>query len=339
MRHLLISTLFVCFSVGCAFQKDQPEEKNITTKSVASPTQAAFKAVKYASFEEVKSIFDSQPIPDLATVEENGQTLLEAALVRGNHQIVGLLITKGASAYIKGSNSHKKPYQLIREYSQESGNAIGMWAMLQYQNLSTYGTLEKAWTHFQKINLGCSDLLNVHSFMSILSNTFSNTVLGLAETYCQDNLDNQNFKNWLLGEIISLSRHPDGNLNYLKYLLSRKNIENMEVELPVVGGKLVGTPFAFIKLASLSKDLAPQHAQLSQAAELLPQTRAYITFRASEDIPLTSRTFIDLEHMTEQEAEELKSKYIMATGMMGMKSMPLCLMGCKTAPYLLDDYN
>ncbi|ASD62553.1 ankyrin repeat domain-containing protein [Bdellovibrio bacteriovorus] len=337
MRNLLISSLLACLVVGCAFQKDQADEKYVPTRSVESPAQSIFQAVKYASFEEVQSLIESRPMPDLATIEENGQTLLEVALQRGNHTIVSLLIAKGASAFIKGSSFHKKPYLLVRDYSPDSGGAIGAWAMLQYQNLSTYGTLEKAWAHFQKINLGCSDLLNIHSFMSVFSNTFSNTVLGLAETYCQDNLDNQNLKIWLLGEIISLSRHPDGNLNYLKYLLSRKKIDTMEIELPVAGGKLVGTPFAFIKLALSSKDLAPQHAQLTTAAELLPQTRSYITFKASEDIPLISRTFFDLDHMTEQEAEDLKSKYVMATGMMGVKNMPLCLMGCHITPYLMDE--
>lgn len=337
MRNLLISSLLVCFGVGCAFQKDQAEEKYVTTTSIESPAHSIFKAVKYASFEEVQSLIESRPMPDLATIEENGQTLLEVALQRGNHPIVSLLIAKGASAFIKGSSFHKKPYLLVRDYSPDSGGAIGAWAMLQYQNLSTYGTLEKAWIHFQKINLNCSDLLNVHSFMSIFSNTFNDTVLGLAETYCQDKLDNQNFKIWLLGEIISLSRHANGNLNYLKYLLSRKKIENMEIELPVAGGKLIGTPFAFIKLALLSKDLAPQHAQLTQAAEMLPKTRSFITFRANEDTPLISRTFFDLNHMTEQEAEDLKNKYVMATGMMGVKNMPLCLMGCHITPYLLDD--
>lgn len=338
MKHLLTSILLVCFAIGCAFKKDPTEEKIGTNKPTASPTQLVFNAVKSASFEEVKSLIDSNLIAEVATAEEDGQTLLEAALVRGNPRIVGFLLARGASAYIKGSGSHKKPYQLIRDYSQESGVAIGAWTMRQYQNLSTYGTLESAWTHFQKINLECSDLLQVHSFISVFSNLYSNTVLGLAESYCQDSLNNQNFKDWMLGEIISLSRHPNGNLDYLKFLLSRKNINNLQVELQVPGGKLIGTPLAFIKLALLSKDLAPQHTQLLKAAELLSQTRDYIAFKGSENLLPDSRLFFK-ERLTEQESEELINKYIMGTGLMGLRNNPLCLTGCHTPPHLLDEYN
>ncbi|WP_374027589.1 hypothetical protein ACES2J_15575 [Bdellovibrio bacteriovorus] len=340
MRKLLITAILFSLVTGCAFQKDKDVKDNgITTKSVAPPSSAqkAFAAVKTSPFEEVESLLTSEPIAEIAILEQDGQTLLEVALLRGNPQIVELLLSKGASPFIKGSQTHKKPHQLIQQYSEQAGSLIGQRVMKEYQNLASYGTLEEAWTHFQKIGLNCTDLMNIHSFMSLFMNTFNDTVLGITQAYCKDQLDMQYYKNWLMGEIISLSRNAYGKDSYFKFLLSLKSAENMELDLPVDGGKLVGTPHAFLQLALLTKGLSDQHTQLTKAAELLNQKRPFLTFKPAENAPLISSTFITLDRLTEKEVEDLTNKYLMATGLAGTMKRPNCLMGCHYTSPIMED--
>lgn len=319
---LFIIVPALLMTIGCSFKKDQPVLQTKETQ------RSLFDAIKESSYEEIENSINSLGPGQINVLEKDGKTLLEAALERGNFNIVKLLLSEGASPLRKGSSSDVKPYEMIPSYPHDVGYQVGKWVTDFYIKVVLESTsTTAAWNHFQASGGNCTDLLNIHSFFGFTMGLSSPTVQTIAENQCVNQLDLKQYDNWLLGELVLQTRDNRPYNSFISYLLKLKSVEHVEFKLKTNEGTLIIKPRDFVHLAILNPSLSNNHDSLKKLWDVLPKTNSFISFNAASEVPFLNK-YYSMDGISNDEAADLNAKIMFATSSFGPMSFTHCLTFC-----------
>lgn len=219
--QLCLIIAFVGLSCSCAFKKEDQTNAPIAAKARENPL---FHSVLSSSVEDLAALLKSHPAHELSTLESDGKTLLETALIRGNGSIVYLLLKAGASPFHKGSSSASKPYELMLT-SKLNAALVGSWGLKLYKDTIIQPVpLENTWKSLQDLGMSCNDIITLDSFMADNTGQSSQTAATLLQNHCVQSLATAYIKEAIKSYIIAAIRYQKWDHPYMISLIDSHEI-------------------------------------------------------------------------------------------------------------------
>ncbi|WP_374000692.1 hypothetical protein [Bdellovibrio bacteriovorus] len=218
--QLCLIVIFVGLSCSCAFKKDQTQAPNATENK----EHPLFQSVLSLSTEKLAPLLSPYQTHELSTLEYNGKTLLETALIRGNGHIIYLLLKAGASPFHKGSASSFKPYELMLTSDLNSA-LLGSWSLKIYRDMIIQPLpLDKIAKSLKDLGLNCNDILTLDSFMVSTTGQGSQAAVTLIQNQCMQSLTAASKKEAIKRYAVAAIRYAKWDHAYMNSLMSSYEI-------------------------------------------------------------------------------------------------------------------
>lgn len=254
MKFLKVLILFIFIISGCSFKKNTSSPAQLEQESNKAAILATFEAIYSGTPEEVKTSLSLFTKKQLAELNVDGVSVIDAALDRGNPHILEIILDNGISPFTTNTKDRTKPYLKIHKLNSDIGNTIGKWILNKWLGIFQKTDLKEIATDLENFEITCVDMLNLYSWYSQSSREnlkYTHSVVEIAKSKkCLQNLSIAQTSLILRNELIGITRNSERNTDFLTFLVESPHFRNVLLSFKVDSGFATMKPYSFIRIIS-----------------------------------------------------------------------------------------